>query len=152
MVLCGPCRPELDELTAMPTPPMEIDWGFVRARRSKEGRGEYLAFLERMRPYWPNAKPLVGEDPSPEEGQRQGDLLIGRRDDPTTQTYVATHVALLAFLPVAAMAAYRIHDTSRGDWLFVAREPLPPWAKGLNAVVLAIIIAAGYLAWRAWPW
>jgi hypothetical protein len=142
----------MNEATASVTPPIEIEWGFVRARRSTGGRGEYLAFLHQMRAYWPKARPLVGEDPSVDSGHRQWTLLIGRIDDPPTQTYVATHVAILAFIPVAAMAAYRIHETTRGDPLFVAREPLPVWAKGLNIIVVAILVCAAVAAWRAWPW
>ncbi len=53
---------------------------------------------------------------------------------------------------MAAMAAYRIHATSRGDPLFVAREPLPAWAKSLNLAVVATIIVLAVVAWRAWPW
>ena len=78
----------MNEATASVTPPLEIEWGFVRARRSTGGRAEYLAFLHQMRAYWPKARPLVGEDPSIDDGHRQRTLLIGRTDDPPTQTYV----------------------------------------------------------------
>jgi hypothetical protein len=113
----------------------DIDWGFVRARRSPDGRAEYLSFLDHMRAYWPEARPLSGEDPSPQRDERTGVRLFGRKEDPTTDTYVVTRVFMWSLLPVIALGAFRVHETGRGGLLFVAREPLPSWARALNVLV-----------------
>lgn len=70
--------------------------------------------------------------------------MYGRRDfDPETNTYVKTYCFCLVFIPVLALAAYRVVDADRG-WHFIGREPLSSFAKSssFGLVLLSLLLAA----------
>ncbi|HEX4613774.1 MAG TPA: hypothetical protein VH092_36675, partial [Urbifossiella sp.] len=79
-----------------------------------------------------------------------GTSLIGHRDpDAETGTYVVTHVVTALFIPILALAAYRVAPSPYGGWYCIGRVPLSRVARLANLLlVLAVIGTVGGI-WRA---
>ncbi|MCG8589511.1 MAG: hypothetical protein MJE66_09490 [Proteobacteria bacterium] len=80
-----------------------------------------------------------------------GFRLYGSRDeDAATSSYVATYFFTFVFLPVLALAAYRVARTTEGEYI-LGKVPLSGLAKGWNAlVVLSLFAAVGGGSWNAY--
>lgn len=79
-----------------------------------------------------------------------GTSLVGRRDpDAETGTYVITHCITGLFIPLIALAAYRVAPAQGGGWYILGRVPLSPFARRWNALLLiAVLGLAGGLWWN----
>lgn len=68
--------------------------------------------------------------------------IYGHRDhDDETNSYVKTLTFTVAFIPLFAIAAYRVIDAEAGrGWHFIGREPLSPLAKGWGYCVGALFL------------
>jgi tetratricopeptide (TPR) repeat protein len=72
--------------------------------------------------------------------------LYGARDnDPETGTYVKTHCMCILFVPVIALAAYRVAALPEGGWSVMGRVPLSKLAKAWNWMLLCTVLAL--IAW-----
>lgn len=68
--------------------------------------------------------------------------------DPATQSYVASHVFTILFVPVWAFGAYRVQPSSRGGYLFLGRLPLGAFSVAFNAVVMLLaLLGLSYGTW-----
>src|SRR5215471_14235857 len=70
--------------------------------------------------------------------------MYGRRDfDGETRTYVKTYCFCVLFVPLFAIASYRVVDAARG-WYFIGKERLSSFAKSCNfgVVCLSLLLAA----------
>jgi hypothetical protein len=78
-----------------------------------------------------------------------GTSIVGWRDlDEETGTYVKTQVFTVLFLPLFALAAYRVADATNGGWYFIGRVPLSGVARGWNCLVVLLILSlSGYGLW-----
>lgn len=78
-----------------------------------------------------------------------GCTAYGSRDyDSETNTYVKTQCFIVFFMPVFALAAYRVADAQQG-WYFIGRVPLSAFAKTWNCFMLCVIfLGGGSLLWE----
>lgn len=78
-----------------------------------------------------------------------GTTLFGRRDaDAETGTYVTNHCFTALFIPLFALASYRVARAEGGGWYVLGRVPTTGRAKIWNlAIVLLIFGAAGGIWW-----
>ncbi|HEV3255319.1 MAG TPA: hypothetical protein VG013_00435, partial [Gemmataceae bacterium] len=77
-----------------------------------------------------------------------GVSFYGRRDhDDETDTYVTTHCLSLLYLPVLALAAYRVADGHPG-YYFLGRVPLSMGARLWNWLFLGVLL--GLVGVRLW--
>jgi hypothetical protein len=70
--------------------------------------------------------------------------MYGRRDfDAETRTYVKTYCFCVLFVPLFAIASYRVVDAARG-WYFIGKERLSSFAKSCNfgVVCLSLLLVA----------
>ena len=76
--------------------------------------------------------------------------MYGKRDlDPETRTYIKTQCFCVVFVPLIALAAYRVADAERG-WYFIGKERLSSFAKSWNLGILILsLMFAGILAEQA---
>jgi tetratricopeptide (TPR) repeat protein len=77
--------------------------------------------------------------------------ILGARDkDAETQTYIKTHAFTFLFVPIFALAAYRVAKANGNSWYFIGREPLSALAKAWN-VAIAFVLVGGvsYAIWNA---
>lgn len=89
-------------------------------------------FLELLQENCPDMQPLVFV-PSLGTINGVGWMVYGGRDfDSETGTYVKTHVFTIAFIPLFAIAAYRVADAANGGWYFLGTERLSPFARNWN--------------------
>src|SRR5436309_2964120 len=79
-----------------------------------------------------------------------GPGMCGSRDyDPETQTYVSTQCFCILFIPVLALAAYRVADAHPG-WYFLGRVPLSKFAKNWNIFLLVAVLGlTGFGFWHS---
>lgn len=72
-----------------------------------------------------------------------GMMLRGSRDfDEETGTYVKTHCFVLIFVPLFSVGAYRVADAGNGGWYFIGKEPLSAFARMMNVMLVAGVLAA----------
>lgn len=103
--------------------------------------------------------PLSERFPDLDPGKRPGALgsvngfgttLMGSRDaDPETGTYVITHVVTALFVPLFALAAYRVAQAQHGGWFCLGRVPLSRFARTCNVLVLLAAVAGAGAIWWA---
>ena len=79
-----------------------------------------------------------------------GTRLYGRRDrDPETNSYVGTLYVTALFIPLFALASYRVVDAPGGGWYFVGKTRISSLAKIWNLfVVLLTVSTGGSIAWQ----
>jgi hypothetical protein len=88
---------------------------------------------------FPNMRPIRSA-PSLQTINGVGLSIYGRRDyDAETGTYVKTQCFCVLFIPVIAIAAYRVADAQQG-WYFIGKVPLSPLAKVWNCLLLSFIV------------
>jgi len=77
--------------------------------------------------------------------------MYGRRDyDQETNTYVKTYCICVVFVPILALAAYRVANADRG-WYFIGKERLSSFAKSCNfGILLLSLMFAGILAEKSY--
>ena len=67
-----------------------------------------------------------------------GTSLFGSRDrDEETGTYVTTLCACFAFIPIIALAAYRVTAAGGNTYYFLGKTRLSAVAKAWNAFIMA---------------
>ncbi len=76
--------------------------------------------------------------------------LYGARDrDPETGTYVTTWCACFLFIPIFALAAYRVLPAG-GGWHLLGKQPLSKFARFANVgVILLVLGVIGGVAWKS---
>jgi tetratricopeptide (TPR) repeat protein len=81
-----------------------------------------------------------------------GTTLCGSRDrDEETGTYVATRCLCAIFIPLFALAAYRVAHAGGNEYYFVGKQPLSALAKAWNVlIVLALVAAVGYFGFTGY--
>ena len=85
-----------------------------------------------------------------------GTGIYGRRDyDEETGTYVTTYCWCVLFIPLFAVAAYRVADAPGGGYYFLGKTRLSGLAKAWNALLAACMIAGlgggTFCAWHYSP-
>lgn len=94
-----------------------------------------MSTFESLQARFPRMTPTSGPPPMVRING-VGLTVMGTRDrDAETGTYVTTLTFTLLFLPVLALAAFRVADAPTGGQYFLGREPLSGLAKGWNALV-----------------
>src|SRR6185436_523632 len=74
-----------------------------------------------------------------------GPRFVGQRDfDGETGSWVVTQYFCVLFIPIFAMASYRVASNRGEGWHLLGKEPISPLARNLNlAVLLAVTLAVG---------
>src|SRR5262245_41018350 len=66
-----------------------------------------------------------------------GPRFVGQRDfDQETSSWVTTQYFCVLFIPIFAMAAYRVVSAQGRGWNILGREPISSMARKLNVGVL----------------
>jgi len=78
-----------------------------------------------------------------------GTTILGRQDDdPLTGTHVVTQYFTFLFVPLFAVASYRVRAAPSGGWHFLGQVPLPQSHKTYRRVFFAIA-GISFLFWVA---
>lgn len=106
---------------------------------------------DNIRAKFPQLKPL-SSPPSLMLINGFGVGIYGKRDfDQETQTYVKTRCICALFVPLFALAAYRVADAAPRRWYFIGREPLSGLARSWNmAMGVVMLFLAASIAWNAY--
>ena len=105
---------------------------------------------DNLRAKFPELRPIRGT-PALVRINGIGLGMYGKRDfDAESGTYIKTHCICFLFVPLMALAAYRVADAERG-WYFLGKERLSSFAKSCNVGVLLLsLMLAGILAESAY--
>src|SRR4051812_32587878 len=72
-----------------------------------------------------------------------GPRFVGQRDfDRETSSWVTTQYFCVLFVPIFAMAAYRVASSPGQGWTLLGQEPLSSRARKLNVGVLLLLVLA----------
>ena len=80
-----------------------------------------------------------------------GPRFVGERDfDRETSSWVTTQYFCVLFVPIFALAAYRVTSSQGQGWRLLGKEPISPRARKLNVgVLLLLVFAIGGGWWNA---
>ncbi|MFT5408055.1 MAG: hypothetical protein ACI8XO_004998 [Verrucomicrobiales bacterium] len=91
---------------------------------------------DELREKFPQMRP-ISSPPSLGSLNGFGLSMSGEHDaDPATGTYIKTKVFTAQFIPILALAAYRVADAETGGWYFLGREKLSGFAKFWNLLLV----------------
>jgi tetratricopeptide (TPR) repeat protein len=72
-----------------------------------------------------------------------GSMLYGKYQKESDGSFIATIWLVLVFVPLWPFAAYLVLRNPEGEgWLFLARAPLPPLARGARVATAAAVLTA----------
>jgi len=117
---------------------------------SNTGAGPIMAEID-LKERFPDMRPIRSA-PGLFTLNGVGLTMAGARDhDQDTGTYVKTHALCVLFIPVIALGAYRVANSSEGGWYFLGKERLSVFAKVWNlALVFTIAAVIGVVSWKSY--